>query len=278
MLISTNSGLHSGRKGKVRYPMLETIDFIADAGFEAVDLSFCATTYREAFKHEPILDGDWKANLTPVLERIKTRGLVITYSHTPFFDYFEKENPDYEFRCQMIHKSIEAAAFCGCQWTVIHCVKNPVNGVVEDSIEVLKPYLETAHRFNIGLAVENSLKTTENDLLEICNFFHNDHIGVCWDIGHANVEPYIDPAQGIMNLGKTLKVTHLHDNYGIKDNHGAPYFGKINWDAVTRALLTSGYEGAFNYEVNVTSLPEGVRKEFAEYLVAVAKDLISRNS
>ena len=58
MLISTNSGLYSARPNEPRISLEEAMDFFARVGFEAVDVNFCATIYREPFRHEPILDGD----------------------------------------------------------------------------------------------------------------------------------------------------------------------------------------------------------------------------
>lgn len=278
MLISTNSGLHSARPGKPRYPMAEAIDFFADAGFEAVDLNFAATIYPEPLRHEPILDGDWKANLAPVMERIRERKLVVSHSHVPFFDYRDRDNPAYGDWCRGIRLAIQAAAYCGAPWTVIHCARHrDGHDLVAETVEDLKPYLEWAEIFGIGLAVENNFYATADDMLEIVHRLNSPLVGVCWDIGHANKEPYTDPAESIMKLGKTLKVTHLHDNYGTKDNHNVPYFGTIDWDAVTRALLTSGYEGTFNYEANISKVSEAGRMDLVRYMVAVARDLLQRN-
>lgn len=274
MLISTNSGLHSGVPNAPRVSMIDAMDFFADAGFEAVDVNFSAITY-EGNKHECILDGDWKANLDLLSAKMKERGLVVSHSHAPFFRYADT-NPDDE-KVRLTHLSIEAAAYIGAPWIVLHTEKGESVNVVPTTIEALKPYMETAHKYNIGIAVENNPFASADQLMEICDYFNNDHIGILWDVGHANLEPQYSSPEAIMKMGKTLKAVHLHDNYGMKDNHNSPYFGKLDWDAITHALLTSGYEGTFNFEVNCKNMPLAIRMEHAKYLVAVAKHLLEVN-
>ena len=70
---------------------------------------------------------------------------------------------------------------------------------------------------------------------------------------------------------------HIHDNYGTLDNHNPPYFGNIDWQDVMSALHDIDYKGTFNYEVNLTSLPEAVRDDIARYLVATGKALVGNN-
>ena len=66
-LLSSNSGLYSARQNAPRFSVMDTVDFLADAGFEAIDVNFSATITEGAFLHEPMLDGDgWRERMAEV--------------------------------------------------------------------------------------------------------------------------------------------------------------------------------------------------------------------
>lgn len=98
---------------------------------------------------------------------------------------------------------------------------------------------------------------------------------VCWDSGHANLAGH-SQSESIRKLGDRLKVLHLHDNYGIRDDHNAPYFGDLDWPGIVTVLKEIGYQGTFNYEVSCVKLPEELRIEHARYLVKAARILLGR--
>lgn len=83
-LISANSLLDSARPGAPRCPVSETVDFFAEAGFEAIDINFSGTILTDPFTHEPMLDGDrWRERMEALRARVQDRGLRIVHSHAP---------------------------------------------------------------------------------------------------------------------------------------------------------------------------------------------------
>jgi len=50
----------------------------------------------------------------------------------------------------------------------------------------------------------------------------------CFDIGHAHIDSNVNTAFEIMR--ERVVTTHIHDNYGEKDEHLLPYEGSIDWD------------------------------------------------
>ncbi len=85
--------------------------FFKKAGFEAVDVNFSATIYKDEFKHECILDGDYKKNLDEVMEATDKCGLKIAHTHAPFFRSNGIGSPDYTMFEEMMYRSIEASAY-----------------------------------------------------------------------------------------------------------------------------------------------------------------------
>ena len=125
---------------------------------------------------------------------------------------------------------------------------------------------ETANRFwNVEHIVKEELREIVDRMA----------CGACWDVGHANFGKH-PQYESMTLLGKRIRVLHLHDNYGTRDDHSMPYFGTIDWEEIMRALRDIGYEGTFNYEVAATHLPMALREDHARYLVDAAKMLLGR--
>ncbi|MDL2317979.1 sugar phosphate isomerase/epimerase [Eubacteriales bacterium OttesenSCG-928-A19] len=273
MLISTNSGMYSAVRGRPRIPMVEAMDFFGQAGFEAVDVNFSAVIY-EGDRHESILDGDFRANLDEVQAAAKRNGLVLALTHLPFYRYDMEDTATLAHNDAMMLRAIEATAYIGVKHAVIHPYRDEsATTGLDGSITYLTPFREKAAACGVSLCVENMRDTSAELLVEIADALES---GICWDVGHANLAG-LEQRQSIRTLGKRLKVLHLHDNYGTKDDHSLPFLGTVDWRGIMDGLSDVGYEGVFNYEVNATELPLEMRRVHAEYLVEAAKLLLGRN-
>lgn len=272
MLISTNTGLHSARLDQPRMSIFEAIDLFAEVGFEAVDVNFCGTIYEKPFRYDPILEGDFRERMLRLKEKIEEKNLVVSHTHPPFYHYEPLTNP-LSFRDETFFHALEASGILGAPYAVVHPQRdeNKVT-LVDETVEMLKPFRDAAEKWGVTLAVENMFSTSACQLAEIADKLE---CVVCWDAGHANVGGF-DQRESILLLGDRLKVLHLHDNYGVKDDHNSPYFGTIDWKGFVKALNEIHYDGTFNYEVNADRLPANLRKEHARYLVQAAKDLLGR--
>ena len=95
--------------------------------------------------------------------------------------------------------------------------------------------------------------------------------GICLDFGHAFIIG--DVADAVEAVSEHLLTTHVHDNDGKKDEHRAPFDGRINWDMVLMTMQKVGYDGTYLMELANTSSPEEVlqkaqaaRKKFEKLL------------
>ena len=86
-------------------------------------------------------------------------------------------------------------------------------------------------------------------IIDTLNQMHGPHFAACIDTGHAVVAQK-DPEEMIRILGHRIKVLHIQDNLGVRDEHLIPTEGKIDWKAVAIALGDVGYRGTFNFEVS----------------------------
>ena len=100
----------------------------------------------------------------------------------------------------------------------------------------------------------------------------------CVDVGHAGLAGE-DPANLLRTLGGSrVKAVHIHDNGHKADDHTLPYLGKLDWDAITRALGEIGYEGDFTFEVTnyLTPFDDALADQALAFQVTVGRHLIEK--
>ena len=273
MLLSSNSGLYSGRASLPRYTMLEAVEFFHKAGFEAFDINFSATIYNPPKKvRETVLDGNWQKNVDEIGSLCAYHKIQINTSHLPFFKYANKAaipEEEYNYNQSFVYRSLDAAIRLGVKWTVVHMTSD-----VEAAIEYIRPLCEYSTPHGLGIAVENVPSASLEALNEAVDRLHSQGylVGICYDTGHANVAG-LNQKAAIHTLGDRIKMLHIHDNFG-KDQHQVPFCGTVNWTDVMHALAETGYRGDFNFEVNATNIPEATRTEHAAYLVSLGRHLI----
>ena len=72
--------------------------------------------------------------------------------------------------------------------------------------------------------------------------------------------------------------THVHDNFGNDDAHTLPYYGKVEWESVMKALAEIGYKGNLNYEASnfIKDVPAQLYFDGLTYMAKVGYYLIGR--
>jgi sugar phosphate isomerase/epimerase len=78
----------------------------------------------------------------------------------------------------------------------------------------------------------------------------------------------------IRQLGGLVKVLHLHDNNGIKDQHKMPRTGDLDWNDILSALSEVGYDGYYNMENVLLHFGKELISESAEFSVKVMRNLL----
>jgi sugar phosphate isomerase/epimerase len=95
------------------------------------------------------------------------------------------------------------------------------------------------------------------------------HMGVILDVAHVHAgKEYL--ALVIPKLGKLIKLVHLSDNDGTQAFHYPPGKGNIDFTAVLRSLVRSGFNG--NLVMDISGVPnildEAVKaREFFQYQI-----------
>ena len=267
MLLSANAGANS-------------IDHLADLGYEAIDIGFTAVIPGKIYdgpKHNALLDGDdWQKNLDPVIERAKERNIKIESIHLPYlYDYANPSNPAYDFELchKMACRALQAAEYMGAKWAVMH-VKD-----FKSTVDYAKKLFEDSGVQTVGLAIENAHSVTISTLIEVVDTLVAEgyRAGICLDVGHCHINKCYDNdvPSVIRQMGKRIKVLHIHDNSRNRDNHEAPFTGTMPWKQVMEAFKEIGFEGPFNYELKSRLIPAPAREAYEKYCVDIARYLLS---
>ncbi|MBQ8732211.1 MAG: sugar phosphate isomerase/epimerase [Oscillospiraceae bacterium] len=172
-----------------------------------------------------------------------------------------------EERLEKMKRSIRATRLLGCDYFVIHPIM-PF-GTQSDpdpellfrmSLEFFRRLLPTAHQYNVTICLENmpmpalSLATPAQ-ILAFVKAVDDPLFRICLDTGHSAVFR-IQPADALRELREYVKVLHLHDNNGTRDEHRFPYTGIIDWKAFSEALQETGFSGVVSLETGASEALE----------------------
>ena len=134
--------------------------------------------------------------------------------------------------------------------------------------ETVSHYLEQAKKFGTGIALENLFGSMMyggvDTLARLCDSFRTDNIGICWDTGHANID-LEDQSAAISFLGNRIKCTHIHNNWGVRDDHAPPIYGNIEWNRVMPALAATDYDGPLTLETHCWYIIDDMLRSFAKH-------------
>lgn len=267
---------------------IESIQRCRKAGFTVLDMNLCALNRRQTTLH---LD-DWKKQVEEIRNEAERLGCVFSQSHPPYRRGREGTFPtaeEEEFFRAMSLRALEITAMLGAKWAVIHPVMdvnadlNDVDAQVHYNQQMFAREAELAQKLGIGLAFENMFDgeqrrfgSTAEDLIAIQDSFHSDHIGVCWDVGHANRMYHAQQLLAIRKLGSRIKALHIDDNLGKDDLHLLPFEGNVAWEQVMHTLHDSGCNADLIYEIrNNSNMPEALRDITARYCYEVGEYLLS---
>jgi len=240
----------------------------ASSGFEEVSISFGST---DLFTRP-----DYRARIDQIKGWLDETGLVCGQTHLPCYHLTVSSEITDEVMELAIKRCIEESARLGAKWTAFHprtAVNQGYNRTKSfaDNQAVLADYLEVAEKCGTGIAVENMplypytapyyrfFGGGWEELCELCDSFHSDKIGICWDFGHGHTAS-LDQAAAIRDMGSRLKITHVHDNYRNGDHHQLPLLGDtqwkcMDWSVSIAALKEIGYTGALALELIYPPLP-----------------------
>ena len=140
-----------------------------------------------------------------------------------------------------IKRAIEVAEVLPFRFLVLHAGvagehfdEHKFEGALS-SVEHLRAF---AKPLGVRLLLENipNELTAPEKLVELIQTLHYDDIGVCFDLGHAHLEPGVEAA--IEAVKPLIRSVHVHYNHGMKDEHLWPGEGSIDFKRAMELLRT----------------------------------------
>ena len=236
----------------------EAVRAYEGTGFKHFDYSFYSVL---TTPNHPFMGDGWKDIVLAAKEAAESIGADFVQAHTPAC---ATVGNDLDTEIAATVRSIEACGMLGIKNAVIHSDFCPDYKYPDDKL----PYFRANERFfralipamekyEVNILFENTtIKHCPNgcyfpimaeELNDFVEFMDHPLFGVGWDVGHANMDR-VDHHAEILTLGKNLRAIHVHDNYGDRDRHLAPFLGDTDFDSLMRGLIESGYKGYFTFE------------------------------
>lgn len=266
-----------------KYTAVDAVNKIAEAGIKTYDFNIIDWCHGDS----PFLGGNWEDWAKDIDRAASDVGAVFSQAHSPLMNFFLDEVDDIMTR--LSKRALEAAAIVKVPWMVFHA--GYPNGwdmnwddVYNKNLDWLGEMLEYARSVGVGIVIENTFDgigikrygSRIDEVKRLTKALGSD-VGICLDTGHANIMGD-DPGDMAVSFGDRLKVLHVQDNYGKKDDHTVPYYGNIDWDRFIKGLVTAGYTGNFSFEAHnyINVLPEALKHEGVRMMKQIGDYLCSR--
>ena len=196
-------------------------------------------------------------------------GVKFVDAHAPFRDFGDLFIPDERDRKEMIARQklnlllVNEMGVDSCTFHVGS--KYYENHTLEEHREALfrslDELLPLAEELGITICLENLVRplSTADELISYMQKYDSPHLGVCLDVGHANLkekgelhpDSIVTPAWAVAGLPVRWEKEiaeklqpyivncHVHDNSGVADDHDLPGKGDIDWRRIVPVLLNA---------------------------------------
>ncbi len=289
MILSTNTVFLAKKYGHKK-----TIQMLAEAGFDAYDMSFFDN---QNVGENPFFSDGYLEYAKEIRAFADEIGIICNQAHAPFQSSWGDTEKD-AARFDLIVRAMECAAILGAKIIIVHpcqhltyAEKGNPEKLKEINMEFYGKLLPYAEKFNIKIACENmwqhdprfdrivhSTCASPDEFVEYVDRVNSPYLVACLDIGHvALVEEKID--EMIKALGHDrLKSLHVHDVDGHGDLHTLPYLSKIDWEKVLGALREIDYNGDFTFEASkfMYDMPEALYPAALRFMCETGRVMIDQ--
>lgn len=232
--------------------IFDCLELIRESGFSLVEVCFSPSH----------LDYRDRATVQRAAARIAELGMEAYSFHAPFGRDLDISSPDKARReraLEEFRRAADAAALLQVYYFVIHPGPEEVANApaderldrMERTVEILDRVAAHCRAQGIRCVLENKLphllfgKTS--DILWILDALESLDVGVCLDTGHAALSG--DLMALLHKLSGHLRMLHVHDNWGERDDHLPPGGGNIDWARLVSGLVASRFDGAVILEL-----------------------------
>lgn len=241
------------------------IDIAKRLGFNSIDVDLTKIK-------DDLSDIKLKEYYNKIYNYGKENGVEFFQTHAPYTSF-----PNYILSkyFKSIVRSIKITSYLHCKYMVLHPqIFDQVNyntnfddKELEFNIEFIKKLIPYLKKYNVKLCVENVYDWDKSvnpkkirlvyysypeNLRKLIDKINSPYVGICLDTGHMNLAKVLQ-SKAIEIFNDKLFVLHIHDNYGVKDDHFRINEGNINWKDFFNSLKKINYAGVFNLEIKPLS-------------------------
>lgn len=275
----------------------EAIDLAVKLGLDGIDFDLAPNSVdRENSVYSLGIDKvrEYYSSLGKYAEE---KGIKVVQTHGRFLGYGSSPEGN-ELFVKNSELDMVATAALGAKYTVFHtpAINHIGDRPDEELYSILTglcvSVLPYAEREGVNIALETHGTAKKYNKME---FFgipehllegirrakeaspYGDRICVCVDTGHTNLATTLGyPSVGdvIRQLGSLVKVLHLHDNNGIRDQHKMLLTGDIDWNDTLAALDEIGFDGYYNLETMLLHFGKELMYDEADMSVKILKNLL----
>ena len=289
----------------------EGVALIANAGFESVDFNldtFLKNSDVYAGRVNKFFNADLESLLAYFVEYKKAfeaHGIRPSQMHAPYPILVPARGDVTDYMQEtVIPKSIAIAGMMRIPWVVMHPFKLQYTYGIDAERAMNLKYFESLipllKAYNVGVCVENLYEAVGGRITEgtcadpqdaiyyvdtLNQLAGEELFGCCLDTGHMELT-HREPADYIRQVGKRLKILHMHENDAIGDLHQMPYtFGSrsedgVDWNDFRKALDEIGFDGTLSFETFpcVSSFPRCARVEVLRTIREIGKEIADKQN
>lgn len=244
---------------------------IRTAGFEVVALD----------AHPSLYSGyDTPAGRAKVQKLIEEHGFKVDSVHAPIPQCDKLFDLDEGLRQEAVlygKIAIETAELLDAGLVALHLIPYGITDpeierrMIDQGRRSLEELIEYAVLRGIKIALENGQREPYDNVLELLLSEYGDPVGLCYDVGHANVRQTCFDLLG--KYPDRLLGLHVHDNTG-KDSHKLPFEGNIDWQKFKQVLQKINFKGNLLLEPDLLNSQFQDTKEFLAEAKKRAEQLI----
>ena len=272
------------------YGYEKALELCRESGFDAVDFSLIC--YGDRNRTDYLYDApdeEFEEYFTSVRSKADMLGIEISQTHGRLLTYIPDEKWC-SYTRQICKKDMIATRLLGAPSCVIHSILSKywvehhrdsdfMHKKNKEFFDDITPFaeengvnfaLETFGGNRIGDEVKAEFFGDARELKKQFDMLETKNKTICVDTGHTNNTVKYGlpgPEEAIRLLGHDVTLLHLHDNTGNNDTHLPPLVNAgdkaVHWSNVFDALDEIGYQGVYNFELNLTrygnAMPDAVR-------------------
>ena len=235
-------------QGQYNLPITQVIALLKKAGFSAVSPLW-----------SPELD------MQALADSVKEHGMIIQSLHAPhkgISQLWKPTDPATTPIYTNILNCLDACAQFHVPIMVIHGWQGLIYTFPAEPLDFRCFDSIVTHSKKVGVCIAFENLEGEEYLHALLERYTDcAHVGFCWDSGHDHCYPH--KTDFLQDYGHRLIMTHINDNWGLRDPSGIPdgkddlhllpYDGNIVWEHAMYRLLQAPIQTTLNFELKIRS-------------------------